>query len=117
MSPGAKVFLTLAGIGGIFGVLALAASKKSHAASLPPGGTVVVPPHDGARPSRDVPGEPEGGFSRDNPFAVPGIQDARRGEPQLLLALVGNEGQSLVASDTAPDRPSVPLISAAPPPI
>ncbi len=105
MSPGAKVFLTLAGIGGIFGVLALAASKKAGAASLPPGGTVVVPPHDNAPPEH-VP-EPEGGFTRDNPFAVPGIQDAQEAS-RLLLRWWASEGQSLVSSDTAPDRPHVP---------
>jgi len=105
MSPGAKVFLTLAGIGGIFGVLALAASKKAGAASLPPGGTVVVPPHDDVPPEH-VP-EPEGGFTRDNPFAVPGIQDAQEAS-RLLLRWWASEGQSLVSSDTAPDRPFVP---------
>ena len=105
MSPGAKVFLTLAGIGGIFGVLALAASKKAGAASLPPGGTVVVPPHDDVPPAH-VP-EPEGGFTRDNPFAVPGIQDAQEAS-RLLLRWWASEGQSLVSSDTAPDRPFVP---------
>lgn len=105
MSPGAKVFLTLAGIGGIFGVLALAASKKAGAASLPPGGTVVVPPHDAAEPEH-VP-EPEGGFTRDNPFAVPGIQDAAEAS-RLLLRWWATEGQSLVQGDTASDRPNVP---------
>ncbi len=106
MSPGAKVFLTLAGIGGIFGVLALAASKKAGAASLPPGGTVVVPPHEDAPPEH-VPA-PEGGFTRDNPFAVPGIQDAQEAS-RLLLRWWASEGQSLVSSDTAPDRPRVPV--------
>lgn len=106
MSPGAKVFLTLASIGGIFGVLALAASKKAGAASLPPGGTVVVPPHDDA-PAEHVPDEPEGGFVRDNPFSVPGIQDAAEAS-RLLLRWWSSEGQSLVSSDTAPDRPNVP---------
>jgi len=105
MSPGAKVFLTLASIGGIFGVLALAASKKAGAASLPPGGTVVVPPHDDAE-AEHVP-EPEGGFVRDSPFSVPGIQDAAEAS-RLLLRWWSSEGQSLVGSDTAPDRPNVP---------
>lgn len=105
MSPGAKVFLTLAGIGGIFGVLALAASKKAGAASLPPGGTVVVPPHDDGE-AEHVP-EPEGGFVRDSPFSVPGIQDAQEAS-RLLLRWWSSEGQSLVNSDTASDRPNVP---------
>lgn len=105
MSPGAKVFLTLAGIGGIFGVLALAASKKAGAATLPPGGTVVVPPHEDAPPEHVT--EPEGGIQRDSPFSVPGIQDGAEAS-RLLLRWWSSEGQSLVSSDTAPDRPSVP---------
>ncbi len=106
MSPGAKVFLTLASIGGIFGVLAIAASKKSNAASLPPGGTVVVPPQDGDDPDH-VPGEPEGGFERDNPFSVPGVQDAAEAS-QILLRWWSSEGRSLVSSDNSSDRPNVP---------
>lgn len=104
MSPGAKVFLTLGGIGTLFGVLALAASKKASAA--PGGGTVVVPPHDDLPPTV-TPDEPEGGFVRDNPFSVPGIQDAAEAS-RLLLRWWAAEGQSLVNGDTAADRPSVP---------
>jgi hypothetical protein len=110
MSPGAKVFLTLAGIGGIFGALALAASKKSHAASLPAkpgdGGTVVVPPHDGLPPVV-TPSEPEGGFDRSGPFAVPGIQDAAEAS-RNLLRWWSAEGQSLVSGDTSATKPAVP---------
>lgn len=102
MSPGAKVFLTLAGIGGIFGVLAIAATKKSSAAPLP--GTVVVPPKEGDPPQVT---EPESGFDREGPFAVPGIQDAQEAS-RHLLRWWATEGQSLVASDTAADRPNAP---------
>lgn len=109
MSPGAKVFLTLAGIGGVFGVLAIAASKKSNAASLPPkadggGTTVVVPPSD-QHPPTVVPSE--GGISRDDPFSVPGVQDYAEAS-RLLQRWLSVEGQSLIASDTAGDRPAVP---------
>ena len=110
MSPGAKVFLTLAGIGSIFGVLAIAASKKASAAPLPAkdgdGGTVVVPPHDGLPPVV-TPSEPEAGFDRSSPFAVPGIQDAAEAK-QLLQRWWAAEGASLVNGDTSDDRPSVP---------
>lgn len=110
MSPGAKVFLTLAALGVTGGVLALAASKKAHAAPLPPkegdGGTVVVPPHEDLPPTV-TPSEPEGGFDRTGPFAVPGIQDAQEAS-RLLLRWWTSEGQSLVSGDTAPDRPNVP---------
>lgn len=97
MSPGAKVFLTLASIGGLFGVIAVASSKKAHAA--PPkegGGTVVVPPHDDLPPTV-TPGEGDGG-------SLPDAQEASR----ILLRWWSAEGQSLVAGDTAADRPSVP---------
>ncbi len=103
MSPGAKVFLTLASIGGIFGVLAIAASKKSNAASLPPGGTVVVPPQDGDDPDH-VPGEPEGGFERDNPFSVPGVQDAAEAS-QILLRWWSSEVTTLAIVRTC--RPTL----------
>lgn len=108
MSPGAKVFLTLLGVGGTFGVLAIVASKKSNAASLPKdsGGTVVVPPHDGLPPVV-TPSEPESGFDRNSPFAVPGVQDAAEAS-QNLLRWWASEGQSLVGSDTDPHKPSVP---------
>ncbi len=106
MSPGAKVFLTIASLGGVLGVLALAASKKANAAPKGEGGTVVVPPHDGLPPTV-TPSEPEGGFDRSGPFAVPGVQDAAEAS-QLLQRWWGAEGASLVSSDTASDRPSVP---------
>lgn len=110
MSPGAKVFLTLAALGVTGGVLALAASKKANAAPLPPkegdGGTVVVPPHD-ALPPTVSPSEPEAGFDRNSPFAVPGIQDAQEAS-QLLLHWFSSEGQNLVNGDTSSDRPNVP---------
>lgn len=107
MSPGAKVFLTLTGIGGLFGVLALAASKKASASpKTDDHGTVVVPPHDGLPPIV-TPSQPEGGFDRGGPFAVPGIQDAQEAS-RNLLRWWSTEGQSLVASDTGRDRPSVP---------
>lgn len=106
MSPGAKVFLTLATMGVVGGALALAASKKASAAPLPKPeeGTVVVPPHDGLPPAV-VPPEP--GFERTGPFAVPGIQDAQEAS-RILLRWWATEGQALVAGDTAPDRPSAP---------
>lgn len=108
MSPGAKVFLTLLGVGGTFGVLAIVASKKAGAATLPKdsGGTVVVPPHDGLPPVV-TPSEPESGFDRTGPFAVPGVQDAAEAS-QHLLRWWASEGQSLVGSDTDPHKPSVP---------
>jgi peptidoglycan hydrolase-like protein with peptidoglycan-binding domain len=109
MSPGAKLFLTLAALGVTGGVLALAASKKANAAPLPPkhgdGGTVVVPPHPDLPPTV-TPSEPEGGFDRSGPFAVPGIQDAAEAS-RLILRWWAAEGQSLVSGDTAPDRPKV----------
>jgi peptidoglycan hydrolase-like protein with peptidoglycan-binding domain len=80
----------------MFGVLAVAASKKASAA--PPkegGGTVVVPPHDDLPPTVS-PSEPEG--------QLPDAQEASR----ILLRWWSAEGQSLVAGDTAADRPSVP---------
>lgn len=108
MTPGAKVFLTLASLGVVGGVLALAASKKASAAPLPKPdeGTVVVPPHDGIPPAV-VPPEPESGFDRSSPFAVPGIQDAQEAS-RILLRWWASEGQSLVAGDTADDRPNAP---------
>lgn len=111
MSPGAKVFLTLAGLGTVFGVLAIASSKKANASTLPPkadggGSTVVVPPHDGQSPVV-VPAEPEAGIERGSPFSVPGVQDGAEAA-RLLLRWLAAEGQSLIASDTAPDRPTVP---------
>lgn len=96
MSPGAKLFLVVAGVGGMFGVLALAASKKASAAP----GTVVVPPHDGAPPEK-IPDEPEGGFLRDTPFSVPGVQDAADAQ-RILLRWWAAEGQSLASSDMSP---------------
>lgn len=105
MSPGAKVFLTLTGVGVTLGVLAIAASKKASAA--PAGGTVVVPPHDDLPPAV-TPSEPEGGFDRSGPFAVPGVQDAAEAS-RNLLSWWSAEGRSLVASDTDPNKPNVPI--------
>lgn len=108
MSPGAKIFFVLAGAGGLFGVLAIAASKKAGAAPLPPKpgeGTVVVPPDNNQPPA--VVEEPEPGFDRDSPFAVPGIQDAQEAS-RLLLRWWAAEGENLVRGDTDSDKPSVP---------
>jgi len=108
MSPGAKLFFILAGAGAGLGVLAIAASKKASAAPLPPKpgeGTVVVPPHDNQTPV--VVDEPEPGFDRDSPFAVPGIQDAQEAS-RLLLRWWSAEGDSLVRGDTGKDVPKVP---------
>jgi len=106
MSPGAKIFWIGAGGLGLFGVLALAASKKASAA--PKGSdTVVVPPHDAAPPVT-VPAEPEGGFSRTDPFGVPGVQDPADAS-RILGQWFAAEGKSLVAADHAADAPTVPI--------
>lgn len=105
MSPGAKIFWIGSGVLGVFGVLAIASSKKASAA--PKGSdTVVVPPHDAAPPVT-VPAE-EGGFSRTDPFAVPGIQDPAEAS-RILGQWFAAEGKSLVAADHAPDAPTVPI--------
>lgn len=104
MSPGAKVFLTLGAVAGVFGVIAIASSRK---ASASPGGTVVVPPTDDDEPTV-TPSEPEGGFVRDSPFSVPGIQDAQEAS-RILLRWWSAEGQSLVGADTSSSKPSVPF--------
>lgn len=105
MSPGAKVFLTLLGVGGVFGVIAIASTKKASAS--PKDGTVIVPPHDDLPPAV-TPSEPESGFDRSGPFAVPGIQDAAEAS-RILLRWWAAEGQALYEGDTSSDKPPVPL--------
>lgn len=68
MSPGAKVFLTLAGVGIAIGSIVVFSSKKAKAATLPPQQPgeepappdVVVPPHDETAPSSAPPLVPSG---------------------------------------------------------
>jgi peptidoglycan hydrolase-like protein with peptidoglycan-binding domain len=111
MTPGSKLVLIMLGVGGLVGVAVLAGAKKANAAPLPAAddddeGTIVLPPTDNAPPVV-VPSEPEGGISRTDPFAVPGIQDGQEAN-QLLLRWWAAEGQSLVDGDTSDDRPQVP---------
>ena len=121
MNRGAKIALVLgAGVAAVAG-LALLASKSASAtpaikpplptdenAPMPegkPGDQVVVVPDDHheepAAPPAVVPA-PEGGFIRDQPFAVPGIQDAAE-MSRILLRWWAAEGQSLLFADEEPD--------------